>query len=127
MYGSKKQTMLIKLHYPEDKKYKSINNREVFVNADKIRFMQRKNVAADESLTEIWFDSKDGIIVIETPAKINFRITHCLQDKTGRSLTLENFPPLYNTVDLFQNREFKDYLIETGFHRKRRIRLGTYL
>ena len=31
--------MLIKLHYPKDKKYKSINNREVFVNVDKIRFM----------------------------------------------------------------------------------------
>ena len=54
--------MLIKLHYPKDKKYKSINNREVFVDVDKIRFMQRKNVAADESLTEIWFNSKESIL-----------------------------------------------------------------
>ncbi len=77
-----KQTMLIKLHYPKDKKYKSINNREVFVNADKIRFMQRKNVAADELLTEIWFNSKDCIIVTERPDEINFMITHSLQSKT---------------------------------------------
>ena len=70
--------MLIKLHYPKDKKYKSINNREVFVDVDKIRFMQRKNVAADESLTEIWFNSKDCIIVTETSDEINFMITRNL-------------------------------------------------
>ena len=103
-----KQTMLIKLHYPKDKKYKSINNREVFVNVDKIKFMQRKNMAADEALTEIWFDSKECIIVIETPDEINFMITHNLQDKTGGRSECIKFK------DGFNEKEYEDFIKREG-------------
>ena len=98
--------MLIKLHYHKDKKYKSINNREVFVNVDKIRFMQRKNVATDESLTEIWFDSKDCIIVTETPDEINYMITHNLQDKTGGECI--------KFKDDFDEKEYEDFIKREG-------------
>ena len=78
--------MLIKLHYPKDKKYKSINDREVLVNVDKIRFMQKKNLAGDESLTGIWFDSKDGNIVVETPDEINFMMVTIFRAKPAGSV-----------------------------------------
>ena len=98
--------MLIKLHYHKDKKYKSINNREVFVNVDKIRFMQRKNVATDESLTEIWFDSKDCIIVTEMPDEINSMIKYGFQDKnTGECIKFKKD---------FDENEYEDFIKREG-------------
>lgn len=98
--------MLIKLHYPKDKKYKNINNREVMVNVCKIRFIRRKNLAADESLTEIWFDSKDCIIVTETPDEIRLMITNSLQDKTGGECI--------KFKDIFDEKEYEDFVKREG-------------
>ena len=98
--------MLIKLHYPKDKKYKNIKDREVMVNGCKIRFIRRKNLAADESLTEIWFDSKDFIIVTETPDEIRFMIANCLQDNPGGECI--------KFKDDFDEKEYEDFVKREG-------------
>lgn len=98
--------MLIKLHYPKDKQYKNINDREVMVNVCKIRFIRRKNLAADESLTEIWFDSKDCITVTETPDEIQLMITNRLQDKTGGECI--------KFKDIFDEKEYEDFVKREG-------------
>ena len=98
--------MLIKLHYPKDKKYKNIKDREVIVNVCKIRFIRSKNLTADESLTEIWLDSKDCINVTETPDEIQLMITNSLRDKTGGECI--------KFKDVFDEKEYEDFIKREG-------------
>ena len=97
---------IVKLHYPKDKKYKNIENLDVFVNIDKIRFMRRKIVSGNDAYTEIWFDSKDSIIVTETPDEIDSLIKHYLQDETGKELI--------KFKDNFDKKEYEDFIKREG-------------
>lgn len=97
---------LIKLHYPKDKKHKNIENREVFVNEDKIRLIRRKSTAEGGSQTEIWFDSKDCIIVTEMPDEINSMIKYGFQDKnTGECIKFKKD---------FDENEYEDFIKREG-------------
>ena len=96
----------IKLNYLNDKKYKSIQNREVFINADKIRFMQRKSVAGNNAQTEIWFNSKDCIVVAETPVEIISLIQQGFQGKTEKELI--------KFKKDFDSKEYEDFIKREG-------------
>ena len=97
---------LIKLHHPKDKKYKSIQNREVLVNTDIIRFIRRKDSVGSDSQTEIWFDSKDCLIVTETPDEIISIIKNGFEDKINMGFI--------KFKDGFNEKEYEDFIKREG-------------
>lgn len=98
--------LFIKLTCPEDKKSKSAKKREVYISADKIRFMQRKAVARGNAQTEIWFDSKDSITVTETPEEIVSLIEQKLSGKTENKIIAFKQD--------FDSKEYKDFINREG-------------
>ncbi len=96
----------IALHYPKDKKFKNKSNREVFINVDKIRYFYSKNLTVGESQTEIWFDSKDCIIVAETLDEIKSLINQNLHDK--------NSDANIKFQDVFDKKEYEDFIKREG-------------
>lgn len=98
--------LFIKLTYPEDKKSKSVKKREVYISADKIRFMKRKAVAHGNTQTEIWFDSKDSITVTETPEEIVSLIEQKLSGKTENKITAFKQD--------FDSKEYEDFIKREG-------------
>ena len=61
--------MLIPLHYPNTKKYRNIDEKNVFVETNKISYLHRKH-DGNMWYTEIFFGEGDSIIVVETPEEI---------------------------------------------------------
>ena len=98
--------IFIKLTYPEDKKSKSVKKREVYISADKIRFMQRKAVAHGNAQTEIWFDSKDSITVTETPEEIVSLIEQKISGKTENKIIAFKQD--------FDSKEYEDFINREG-------------
>lgn len=98
--------LFIKLTCPEDKKSKSAKKREVYISADKIRFMQKKAVARSNAQTEIWFDSKDSITVTETPEEIVSLIEQKLSGKTENKIIAFKQD--------FDSKEYEDFINREG-------------
>lgn len=98
--------VFIKLTCPEDKKSKSAKKREVYISADKIRFMQRKAVSRGNAQTEIWFDSKDSITVTETPEEIVSLIEQKLSGKTENKIIAFKQD--------FDSKEYEDFINREG-------------
>lgn len=98
--------LFIKLTCPEDKKSKSAKKREVYISADKIRFMQKKTVARGNAQTEIWFDSKDSITVTETPEEIVSLIEQKLSGKTENKIIAFKQD--------FDSKEYEDFINREG-------------
>ena len=98
--------LFIKLTCPEDKKSKSAKKREVYISADKIRFMQKKAVACGNAQTEIWFDSKDSITVTETPEEIVSLIEQKLSGKTENKIIAFKQD--------FDSKEYEDFINREG-------------
>lgn len=98
--------LFIKLTCPEDKKSKSAKKREVYISADKIRFMQREAVSRGNAQTEIWFDSKDSITVTETPEEIVSLIEQKLSGKTENKIIAFKQD--------FDSKEYEDFINREG-------------
>ena len=98
--------LFIKLTCPEDKKSKSAKKREVYISADKIRFMKRKAVAHGNTQTEIWFDSKDSITVTETPEEIVSLIEQKISGKTENKIIAFKQD--------FDSKEYEDFINREG-------------
>jgi hypothetical protein len=98
--------LFIKLTCPEDKKSKSAKKREVYISADKIRFMQKNAVARGNAQTEIWFDSKDSITVTETPEEIVSLIEQKLSGKTENKIIAFKQD--------FDSKEYEDFINREG-------------
>lgn len=98
--------LFIKLTCPEDKKSKSAKKREVYISADKIRFMQKKAVVRGNAQTEIWFDSKDSITVTETPEEIVSLIEQKLSGKTENKIIAFKQD--------FDSKEYEDFINREG-------------
>lgn len=94
--------LFIKLTYPEDKRSKSAKKREVFISADKIRFMQRKS----NGQTEIWFNSKDSITVTETPDEIVALIEQKIQETPVNKIIAFKQD--------FDSKEYEDFIKREG-------------
>ena len=94
--------LFIKLTCPEDKKSKSAKKREVYISADKIRFMQRKS----NGQTEIWFNSKDSITVTETPEEIVSLIEQKISGKTENKIIAFKQD--------FDSKEYEDFINREG-------------